>query len=400
MDYKSKYLKYKTKYLKLSGGNKYDTCDTKFQDLMDIKIEDTDYKIYQGSINESPCELDKEYANCKKYLDGLNLIQEFILWTYTDGALARLLNNYLLLDKKIDTFYDSPRTLFTICLQIKWYYFYELDIKVIADKDNDNIKDIKLLFEKIIVLIWDNFKIINRRIIKNDLGAINKMDKGDTDLLKEFVKIINSSPRKDPTNSEKVNLMKQFFIELDCVFPLKYPLEYIFDYIINDIDKTILSSYIDLHLKCITTILEGAPPIDRCIKLYKIIGKKTDLYEIGSTYKQKVINSLTCSRTANISIFYDRDKQPCCFLEINCIPGTKVLFLNYLKTAYGSNVFEVILPAGYNFKVDAEAIKDIVTYEFGEKFLKPKTKVIQPIRTLSYKKPEIKKIKVYEISIV
>ena len=410
MDYKNLYLKYKTKYLELKGGlngglKDISKCDAKFQDLMDIKIEDKDYKIYQGSINESNCNLDDLYAKCKLYLDTLTKIHEFILWIYTDGALARLLNNYLLKDRKIDEFYFKPYTIYSICLQIKWYYFFEMD-KIDQENEenkknevneenkknevNEDSKKMKTLFETIILLIWINFKKINKKISKD-----NKLDDSDKKLLTQIMTTINNASPK-LSDSDKVGLLKPFFIN----YKNEFVIEFIIDYVINDIEKLILVKFIDLNLSVLTKILDGAPGIDRCIKLYKIIGNNTDLYEIGKTYKQKVINSLTCSRTANISIFYDREKEPCCLLEINCKVGTKILFLNYLKTIYGSNMSEVILPFGYDFKVEASDIKDIITYDFESKITKPKTKQIQPLIDIKYKDPKIKKIKVYEIIII
>lgn len=391
MDYKNKYLKYKSKYIKLKGGDK---CDTNFQSLMDFKLEDKDYKIYQGAINESPCGLDDLYQNCKLYLDSLPKIQEFIIWIYTDGALARLLNNYLLKDKKLELFYGSSHTFYTICSQIKWYYFYELD-KIDLDNE-DNIK-LKQLFETIIMLMWINFKKINKKINEVDktVPIEKKMDDADKKILAQIMATINNASPK-LSDSDKVNLIKKIFINYND----DYPINFIIDYIINDIEKLLLPKFIDLNLSILTKILDNVPPIDRCIKLYKIIGRPSEMYDIGKIYRQKVINSLTCSRTANISIFYDRDKQSCCLLEINCIAGTKILFLNYLKTTYGTSIFEVILPIGYDFKVLSSDIKDIVTFQFDTKFTKPKTKVIQPIRFITYKDPKIKKIKVYEIIIV
>jgi len=197
-------------------------------------------------------------------------------------------------------------------------------------------------------------------------------------------------------DSDKINLLKKIFITYADDYTINFAMSYIVDYI----EPILLVEFIQIHIDILTKILDNAPPIDRCIKLYKIIGRNDELYEVGKIYTQKVMNSMTCSRTSNISIFYNRDKQPCCLLEVNCKKGTKVLFLNYLKTAYGANMFEVILPIGYDFKVVASEIKDIITFNFDATVKQPKTKEIQPIRDLIYKEPQIKKIKVYEIIIV
>ena len=148
-------------------------------------------------------------------------------------------------------------------------------------------------------------------------------------------------------------------------------------------------------------ILNNTPPINRCIRLYKIIGKNTDLYKIGEKYQQKVINSLTCSRSANISIFYNRDKNMCCLLDIVCNTGTKVLFLDYGKTAYGNLMYEVILPPDYYFNVISSEKKSIITYKFTQENIEIKKSKpeLQPIYKLTYKNPEVKEIKTYLVEI-
>jgi hypothetical protein len=268
MDYKNKYLKYKSKYLELKGGNK---CDTNFQNLMDFKLENKDYKIYQGSINESPCGLDDLYQKCKLYLDSLPKIQEFILWTYTDGALARLLNNYLLKDKNPNSFYESSHTFYTICSQIKWYYFYELDKIDLVNEDNIKVKQ---LFETILMLMWINFKKINKKIFDLDKTAPkeNKMDDADKKILTQITSTINNASPK-LTDSDKVNLIKNFFINYND----DYPLNFIINYIINNIEKLLLPKFIDLNLLVLTKILNdirSSVEVMKYMKLEKYINKK------------------------------------------------------------------------------------------------------------------------------
>jgi len=394
-----KYLKYKTKYLnlkKLLGGN---NCDIKFQEMMDVKMKDTAHKIYHGPINivndvpiEEECGLEDLYAKSKSYIDSLNRFKQFILWNYTAGSLARLINNYLLVDKKIDKFYELNMSRFAIFFEIKWFYFFEID-----GVQNAEVDRLKQILEQIIIGIWDNFSKINKAINDDDKKSTpeNKMNTNDRKQLQELLTTINNAP-KTITNDKKINLLKLLFIKYDY----NYPLVFAIYMIINNLDKDILSKFVEINLAVLTDILSNVPVIDRCIKLYKIIGKNTELYEIGKTYKQKVINSLTCSRKSNISIFYDRKENKCCLLEITCKPGTKILFLNYLNTAYGSKMLEVLLPAGYDFKIITSSDKDILTHKFEEVKLKPKNKDFQPIFDIKYKDPEIKKIKVYEVELL
>jgi hypothetical protein len=388
MDYINKYLKYKKKYINLKnmiyGGDK---CDKNFQLPLDFKFNDIDYKIYSGSIDiqnqiEDPCDLDDLYAKCKVYLDTLNNYQQFILWTYTGGALARLLNNYLLKDKnykKIDISIIS----YSILFQIRWYFLYMID-KI------EQAADLKLLFEKIILFIFDNIKSINKYLRNPNY----KLDKEDNQTLNNILSIINNLP-KQSDKSRKINALKDFFINANN----KYIIEQCIIYVLEE-DDSIISEYIKINLDELQIILKGVPPIDRCIRLYKIIGKNNDLYEVGKKYKQIVINSLTCSRSANISIFYDRDKNICCLLDIICKAGTKILFLDYTKTAYGNKMYEVILPPDYYFNILSSEKKSIMTYEFTEKNIKLKDySQLKPIYDIIYKNPVVKEIKTYLIEI-
>ncbi len=385
MDYKQKYLKYKNKYIDLKnmikGGN---ICEKKYQLPLDFKFNDIDYKIYSGSTDienqiEQPCGLDDLYQKCKKYLDTLDKYKQFILWSYTGGALARLLNNYLLNNNDYKTI-DKYIISFSIFFQIKWYFIYKIDI--VAEMD-----ELKILFEQILIYLFDNMKTINKNIKKK-----YEMNDDDKKILAQLLGKINIV---NPNNEKKIDAMKDFFI--------KYDQNIIIEWCIIDILEKIpeiLPIYLKINLYVLKDILNNTPPIDRCIRLYKIIGKNTDLYEIGKKYQQKVINSLTCSRSANISIFYTRNKNMCCLLDIICKAGTRVLFLDYTKTAYGNKMYEVILPPDYYFNIISSEKKSIMTYEFTQTNIKLKENpIISPIFKLKYEKPEVKEIKTYLVEI-
>lgn len=393
MDYKQKYEKYKNKYNNLKnkvyGG---DICEKKFQLPMDLSLHDKKYEIYTGSTNiddpiEQPCDLDDLYQNCKKYLDTLNEYKQFILWCYTGGALARLLNNYLLNDndyKNINEYHIS----FSIFFQIKWYFIYKIN-------EIPEANELKLLFENILINLFDNIKAKKLPLRDQTKYRLNQVENNIlTTLLGKINNVVNL---KDERN--KINTMQEFFTEYDENIIIEWYITYVLEK-----NKEILPTYIQINLDILKNILNNTPPIDRCIRLYKIIGKNTDLYKIGEKNKQKVINSLTCSRTANISIFYNRDKNTCCLLDIICKAGTKVLFLDYNKTAYGNKMYEVLLPPDYFFNVISSEKKSIITYEFTQENIKfkksPKiSPKISPIFELTYQNPEVKEIKTYLIEI-
>jgi hypothetical protein len=141
----------------------------------------------------------------------------------------------------------------------------------------------------------------------------------------------------------------------------------------------------------------NAPKIKTCIKLYKTIKGDNSMLVIGKEIKQSVINSVTCSRETNIGMFIG-SKDSCCLLEIECKIGTPVLFLDYMKTAYGSNMYEVILPPNIIFKPILTETKDILSYRFNDN-VSDMNKIdhIKPFIDLTYKKPYIKKIQTFFI---
>ena len=329
------------------------------------------------------------YKKSKLYLDTLNKFEEFILWCYTSGSLARLINNFLLKDEKYEYFIEQKMTSYAIFFQIKWYLLYKIDIIPDIQENNQLIK-FKEIFNNIIIYIWTNIKSINKFLRKE-----YTFDKNDDKILTELVSYINNNSHIRDLN-KKIDGLSKFFTK----YTENIIIECIIKYIIEG-NNNILIDYLELNLSILKKILDNTPPIDKCIRLYKIIGRNSDLYEIGKQYKQNVINSVSCSRSANISIFYDRDKNMCCLLDIICKPGTKVLFLNYDKTAYGNKMYEVLLPIGYNFNILSSDMKSIVTYNFISKDIIIKDySQVKPIFDIKYINPSVNKIKTYLIEVI
>ena len=92
-------------------------------------------------------------------------------------------------------------------------------------------------------------------------------------------------------------------------------------------------------------------------------------------------------------------KRQCCLLEVICNVGVPVLFLDYTKTAYGSQMYEIILPIGITFKPISKEEKQILTYQFDEMAIQPISSIdkIKPYLDLSYKNPYTKKIQTFLI---
>ena len=165
----------------------------------------------------------------------------------------------------------------------------------------------------------------------------------------------------------------------------------------ENINKEFISNFLTEIISVLDNITTKAPKITTCIKLYKTVAGNDTTFIVGKESKQKVINSVTCSRETNIGMFIS-SKSSCCLLEIQCKIGTPVLFLDYTKTAYGSNMYEAIIPSGVIFKPILKEIKDILSYKFDDK-IKDMNKIdsIKPFIDLTYKKPYLKKITTYLI---
>ena len=352
--YYKKYLKYKNKYINLKAGN---LCDVGYQN----NLSTPDGKLfYQGITKikdkkplEESCNLNDLYQKSRIYLDTLNKFEEFTLWNYTTGGLARLLNNYILhKDNVKDVFKnlsDKIMSKHAIVFTLKWFYFYEIDKDASAKLLNDYY--INLLQQILINQKIDNIKTIdNLKIL--------------------FMKY---ETENDATDTRLMNIVSNELIK----------------------NNQLLKDFINICLDIMMKILNGAPVINRCIRVYKTIGSNKEIYNVGEIVEQKVINSLTCSRNTNIGMFYDSSTQKCCLIEMICKPGMKLIFLNYDKTAYGKKMYEVILFPGYNFKVISKQTKKIMIYDYYSKNKIIKTKNIQPIFDLIYNKPILKDIIVF-----
>jgi hypothetical protein len=163
----------------------------------------------------------------------------------------------------------------------------------------------------------------------------------------------------------------------------------------ENINREIILNFITEIISILNDITINAPKITTCINLYKTIKGNDESFIIDKEIKQKVINSVTCSRETNIGMFISK-KDNCCLLEISCKPGTPVLFLDYNKTAYGANMYEVILPPGVIFKPIMKEMKDILTYRFDD-IVDDMNKLdhIKPFIDLKYKNPYVKNIQTY-----
>jgi hypothetical protein len=166
------------------------------------------------------------------------------------------------------------------------------------------------------------------------------------------------------------------------------------DEYLTQIDMTQIFNILKDTMIRITT---NSPKLPKTIKLYKSIGGTEKDYQVGQKSKQVVINSVTCSRQTNLGMFINIQHK-CCLFEITCKEGVPALFLDYEKTAYGKQMSEVILPPNITFSIKSKEMKKILSYDFKDQE-KNLSEIVrpQPYINLSYDKPVIVDMMVYEI---
>jgi len=395
---KNKYMK----LLKQLGGNH---CTDNFQNNYNVKVDGVDKSVYIGMTNsidnkiiDTPCNseiFNTLYTESKTYLDSLSFYQNFILWMYTMGSTARIINSFKLNKYTVDDLFSDSITeyvdtildhLLKVILQI---FIFKNKFKIDVNEKIDKIYDI--LIERIISHFKSSYKKYKTLLkkYKNDGTAIrNEFD--------EFIKLSNTfellqGPINIIKKKEILNNMS------NIIFDRKYLYEFFLQLITENINKDIVSTLLTELIAVLDTITINAPKITTCIKLYKTVKSGNINFVIGEETKQLVINSVTCSRETNIGMFIG-SKDSCCMLEIECKIGTPILFLDYMKTAYGSNMYEVILPPNVIFKPILTETKDILSYRFNDNISDMnKLDGIKPFIELTYKKPYVKKIQIYLI---
>ena len=406
--YKKKYFKYKNKYISLKnfiGGR----CTNKIEDNYKITLNNKESEIYVGITDisnklpiDSPCDseiFNKLYIESKTYLGSLSNFQNLILWYYTGGTLAKLINNYNLKRYTIDDLFIGDSRFLKILYESLLKTFLELlayKNKFKIEFDN-TFAEIYNEFNKILI---DNFEkvLLDYRKILRDKKKDNKLNEVDykkfLSFNDDFEKI--KSNLKGSTYENKIIVLHEISTK---IFNNLYLYEFFLTAInILFIEKK-LSNKIALKLiieynNQINNIVKNAPRTKECIILYKTIEKYDKIPDIDKPWKQEVINSMTCSRKTNIGIFISKNST-CCLLEVQCDIGVPVLFLDYDKTMYGKQMFEVILPINILFTILSKEIKPILTYEYKETESKIQT-MTQSLH-LSYDKPYIKNIDTYFI---
>lgn len=362
-------------------------------------------KNSKGNVVDSPCDgedIEQLYKSSKDYLDKLNEFDNYVIWVYSIGALARFLNNYLLDRFKIvDLFENNLRKTHLSSYQSMIFnsfnkvVIYLLSFQYKFDKINN--EKIGPILDNLTQKIVENFKTNYTKYMKKlkESNSSDEMKKINT-VIQPHSNLVDFINKYTINKSLAVDKFREY-INIGLInIEIYYLIDSMLDLYITQNDMT---QILELLKDTMIRILTNSPKLPRTMKFYKSIGATEKDYKIGQESKQVVINSVTCSRYTNLGMFINLKNQ-CCLFEITCKEGIPVLFLDYNKTAYGKQMSEVILPPNITFVIKSKDMRKILSYNFKdeEKNLNKLTKP-QPYINLYYSKPEFTEIMVYEVDV-
>lgn len=329
-----------------------DTCVTEFSPEFKTRIENLEKSIFVGAVDEfgnikeERCNLDKEFIRCRKYLDTLNRMQKLMILFYTRGYLSRVLNKYtrglIIVSASISASSSREDIYRTIKNFIKYRNKFDVDPEdYYKSFFNHIIEWIKTKIEAVIISILE---ILHKNTV--DDFPFNSDDS-------KILKKINSDYKKIQTEKDKYEyIIKLFFAQDEISDELLYSLLDLY------FDEFNIKDFLDKLNEDMDIIINSAPPIDRCIRLFRSAGNY-DKYKINQDIVSNTIISTSCSQKTNIGMFIDN----CCIAEFIIKPGTHALFLNYEETAFGETMYEVILQKNLKFRVVKIEQKNIVKLE-------------------------------------
>lgn len=360
-------------------------------------------KDSKGNIIDSPCDnenIEQLYKLSRDYLNNLDNFENYVIWIYSIGSFARILNNYLLDRFKIDDLFENnlrkanlSKYQNTIFNNFNKVIIYLLSFQNKFEKvNNDKLAPIlNKLTEKII----ENFES-NRKAYMKKLKSSNSPEemKKITAAFQPYSNLVDFIDKYKINKNLAIDKFKEY-INIGLVnIEIYYLINSMLDlYIV----KNDMIQILEFLKNTMIRILSNSPKLPRTMKFYKSIGATEKDYRVGQESIQVVVNSVTCSRHTNLGMFIDL-KSKCCLFEIICKEGVPALFLDYSKTAYGKQMSEVILPPNIKFIIKSKEMRKILSYNFkdDEKNLNQLTKP-QPYINLSYSNPEFTEIMVYEI---
>lgn len=335
-----------------------------------------------GNIKEERCNLDEEFIRCRKYLDTLNRMQKLMILFYTRGYLSRVLNKYtrglIIVSASISASSSREDIYRTIKNFIKYRNKFDVDLD----------DDYKSFFNHII-------KWIDTKFVDVIISILEILEKSKDEYLEDYpfnhdehymkLRKINSDYKKIQTEKDKYDYIIKLFFAHDETTDILLS-----SFLDLYFDEFNINKFLDKLNKDMDIIINSAPPIDRCIRLFRAAGNY-DEYKINQNIESKTLISTSCSQKTNIGMFID----DCCIAEFIIKPGTHALFLNYEETAFGETMYEVILQKNLKFKVVKIEQKNIVKLEqHGDlEELENPAFEIKKLVNINFKDPNINSIK-------
>jgi hypothetical protein len=358
-----------------------DKCNNEFSYNFNTKFNKENKSVFigaldeEGKIKEEKCKLDNEYAKCRIYLDTLTRMKKLIILFYTRGHLSRIINKYnrglIIIDTSISLSSSKYDIYDTIIDFIKYRYKLKVNENDFYKQYFDKI--IRWMSENLLETITSIIDMLNTDNYDPDNFIFNIEDIDTLQQIKINYNTILS-------NEEKYKMIIKLFLDSD---EISYSLiNYLLD-LYFDKNIAINKEYFDNLDKDINSIINNAPPTDRCVRLFRAADNYKE-YKIGQRIINDTIISTSCSQKTNIYMF---NKSDCCIAEFILKPGIKALFLNYEETAFGEAMYEVILQKNLTFEVIKIEEKDIIDLVSIQDVIENSNYEIKKIVNISYEQP-------------
>jgi hypothetical protein len=361
-----------------------DYCVEEFSDNFNTIIDKKETSIFigaldeNGKVQEEECNLEPEYTSCRIYLDIISRMNKLLILFYTKGTISKLLTSYTLnlikfeysisISSQKNNIYKTIidfikyRSKFDVINDDFYKEFFNGIISWIVINLNQCIESfLDILKEDYAEYEQDKYEYEyedkyeyeeEKKLIRQQLKKIRRLQMifnriiDDTEKYKMIINLIINRTRKS----------KQYIINNFIYFLFdKY-----FDDDVDNTKKIKVKKYIETIDKDLNDIINNAPPINRCIRLFRAADNYKN-YIINEIITINKITSTSCSQKTNISSFISSAQGGCCIAEFIIKPGTKALFLNYEETTYGEAMYEVILQKDLKFKVSNIEKKPVVS---------------------------------------
>jgi hypothetical protein len=314
-----------------------------------------------GNIKEEKCNLDEEYKNCKKYLESLTQMDKLLIFLYTKGILNKVINKL-----NFEQIYDILITNISPIHRESIYYLFSELIKYrimlnITDEDTFLNDLLKFLIENINIKIDEICAYLSdpsdtNEFYYNKIDALRNLDylfeRDDIIFLRQIQKIFMES-------SDKNKIIMKLLHNMNNYIKLSDLISYLFDLFVHIDNKWF--AYIKYLDHKFDEIIMNSPPLNKQIRVYRA-DDYMEKYKLNEIIINKSVLSTSCSQKTNITYFIQNiyGQNSCCIGEYILNPGTHVLFLDYEKTPFGEQMYEVIVQKDIKCKLIKIEDKNVV----------------------------------------